>query len=93
MPVLDAAITTRLEKSDKRDVTAIVEGLGFDVPSVTRAFYKQIIRTGRVPLDLTVGAYNTADPAYLESEEFFSSGAQGSYLRPADLVSDILAGA
>ncbi|MDJ1122461.1 hypothetical protein QJ043_04225 [Olsenella sp. YH-ols2217] len=91
MATMDAAITTRLPKGDKEAVTSIVETLGFDVPSVTRAFYLQIIRTGHIPLDMTVETYNTEDPAFLESEAFFASGRAGSYTDTAEMLADILA--
>ncbi len=43
-----ASVTIRVEESTKRAVRAIAEDFGFDISSITRAFYKQIEREGKI---------------------------------------------
>lgn len=50
-----AQITVRIPDGDKREATRIVTELGLDMSTVTRAFYRQIIRERRLPLDLSLG--------------------------------------
>lgn len=47
-----ATMTIRCSEDDKRAAAEVAEYYGFDLSSVTRAFWKQIGRTGRIPLDL-----------------------------------------
>ena len=46
------SVTIRVDESTKRAVSAIAEDFGFDISSITRAFYKQIEREQRIPLNL-----------------------------------------
>lgn len=45
-------MTIRCSEVDKKAAAAVAEYYGFDLSSVTRAFWKQIARTRRIPLDL-----------------------------------------
>ena len=47
-----ASVTIRVDESTKQTVSAIAEDFGFDISSITRAFYKQIEREQRIPLNL-----------------------------------------
>lgn len=47
-----ASVTIRVDESTKQAVSAIAEDFGFDISSITRAFYKQIEREHRIPLTL-----------------------------------------
>ena len=47
-----ASVTIRIDESTKQAVSAIAEDFGFDISSITRAFYKQIEREQRIPLTL-----------------------------------------
>lgn len=47
-----ASVTIRAEESTKRAVRAIAEDFGFDISSITRAFYKQIERERKIPPSL-----------------------------------------
>lgn len=47
-----ASVTIRVDESTKQAVSAIAEDFGFDISSITRAFYKQIEREQRIPLTL-----------------------------------------
>ncbi|GAA0634144.1 type II toxin-antitoxin system RelB/DinJ family antitoxin [Bifidobacterium pullorum] len=48
-----ASVTVRVDEDTKRRASMIAEDLGFDLSSVTRAFYRQIVRERRIPLDLS----------------------------------------
>ena len=100
-----AQITLTLDEGDKAEVTTIVEGLGLDLSSVTRAFYKQIIRQRRVPLDLALGSDELPEapaPSLHEVDPLSGIGERPSYLssdplsgigeRPSYLSSDPLTG-
>lgn len=41
------------DERDKREAARVAEYYGFDPSSVTRAFWKQMGRTGRIRLDLS----------------------------------------
>ena len=41
-----ASVTIRVDEQTKRDAAEIVVDFGFDLSSVTRAFYRQIVREG-----------------------------------------------
>ena len=47
-----ASVTIRVDETTKRAASAIAEDFGFDLSSITRAFYKQIVREQRIPLNL-----------------------------------------
>lgn len=47
-----ASVTVRVDDATKREASAIAEDFGLDLSSVTRAFYKQIVREHRIPLSL-----------------------------------------
>ena len=46
------SVTIRVDESTKQAASAIAEDFGFDISSITRAFYKQIEREHRIPLTL-----------------------------------------
>lgn len=47
------SVTVRVDDATKKQATDIVEDLGLDLSSVTRAFYRQIVRENRIPLSLS----------------------------------------
>ena len=46
-------VTIRVDEKTKKDAQKVVNKLGFDLSSVTRAFYKQIARNQSIPLSLS----------------------------------------
>ena len=46
-------VTIRIDEETKRAAAAVASEYGFDLSSVTRAFYRQIARERRVPLNLS----------------------------------------
>lgn len=47
-----ASVTVRVDAETKAEAARIAEDFGFDLSSVTRAFYRQIAREQRIPLTL-----------------------------------------
>ncbi len=45
-------MSIRIDEEEKKQAAKIAEYYGFDLSSVTRAFYKQMIREKRIPLNL-----------------------------------------
>ena len=48
-----SSVTIRVDSNTKKEASHIAEHFGFDLSSVTRAFYKQMIRENRIPLNLS----------------------------------------
>lgn len=59
-----ATMTIRCSDADKKAAAEVAEYYGFDLSSVTRAFWKQMGRTHRIPLDL---GYEEPNEESLES--------------------------
>ncbi|MDO5722422.1 MAG: type II toxin-antitoxin system RelB/DinJ family antitoxin [Actinomycetaceae bacterium] len=67
-----ASVTVRVDDETKEAAAAIAEDFGFDLSSVTRAFYRQMIRENRIPLNLSYGEPNDASlKALAESKRMF----------------------
>lgn len=48
-----ASVTVRVDAQTKKEAADIAEDFGLDLSSVTRAFYRQIVRERRIPLTLS----------------------------------------
>lgn len=70
-----ASITIRVDDETKAQATKIVEDFGFDLSSVTRAFYRQMVRENRIPLNLSYQEPNELSVESLrEAREILASG-------------------
>lgn len=70
-----ASVTIRVDESTKRAVSAIAEDFGFDISSITRAFYKQIEREQRIPLTLEYPKPNSeSQESIREADEIARNG-------------------
>ena len=58
-----------MDEETRREAARIAEDLGFDLPSVTRAFYRQIVRENRLPL-----AYLAPHTESREADEIITRG-------------------
>lgn len=58
------SITVRIDEPTKQRLSDIADDLGLDTSSITRAFYKQIVREQRIPLNLS---YEEPNEKSLES--------------------------
>ena len=85
-----ATVTVRVDSSDKEQAAKIAEFFGFDLSSVTRAFYKQMIRERRIPLDLSMGEPNDDSlQAIKEADEFFASGRPARFESAAEMIASL----
>ena len=70
-----ASVTIRVADKTKAEASKIVEDFGFDLSSVTRAFYRQIVRENRVPLNLSYGEPNEESlESIAEAKRIIESG-------------------
>lgn len=70
-----ASVTVRVDEETKAEATAIVEDFGFDLSSVTRAFYRQIVRERRIPLSLSYSEPNEESlQSVKDAEEILEKG-------------------
>ena len=60
-------VTVHISDADKQQVDYIVKELGLDMTTVTRTFYRQIVREQRVPLDFSLGLPAETEEAMEES--------------------------
>lgn len=82
-----ASVTVRVDEETKAEAARIVEDFGFDLSSVTRAFYRQIVREQRIPLNLSYLEPNEESlEAIRETEEMIRSGVGKSYASGRDLI-------
>ena len=73
-----ASVTIRVDDETKAEAIEIVEDFGFDLSSVTRAFYRQIVRERRIPLGLSYDVPNDETIAALrEDAEILATGGTG----------------
>lgn len=73
-----ASVTVRVDEATKAAAAAIAEDFGFDLSSITRAFYRQIVREQRIPLTLEYPRPNRESlEALRETEELIASGSAG----------------
>ena len=73
-----SSVTVRIDDQTKTDVTRIVEDFGFDLSSVTRAFYRQIVRENRIPLNLSYPEPNEESlQSIRDAEEILANGGRG----------------
>lgn len=83
-----ASVTIRVDDETKAEAIKIVEDFSFDLSSVTRAFYRQIVRERRIPLSLSYDVPNDETIAALrEGAEILATGGTGqSFSSGRDLL-------
>lgn len=70
-----SSVTVRVDEETKVRAAQIAEDFGFDLSSITRAFYKQIVRENRILLNLSYREPNAESfEALREAEEIVTSG-------------------
>lgn len=73
-----ATMTIRCDEADKVAAAAVAEYYGFDLSSVTRALWKQMARTNRIPLDFQSYEPNVESlQAIRETKEIIAAGGTG----------------
>lgn len=87
-----ATLTIRIDDDLKREASEVADYYGLDLSSVTRAFYKQMVNTRRIPLTFAPEEPNAESlDAIREGDVFLASGKKGRFDSGADLVAAALA--
>ncbi len=74
-----SSVTIRVDKETKQKASLIAEDFGFDLSSITRAFYKQIVREQRIPLNLEYPKPNKESLDSIKDAEAIISKGEGGY--------------
>lgn len=87
-----ATLTIRVDDDLKREASEVADYYGLDLSSVTRAFYKQMVNTRRIPLTFAPEEPNAKSlEAIREGDAFLTSGKEGRFGTGADLVAAAMA--
>ena len=87
-----STLTIRIDGDLKREASEVADYYGLDLSSVTRAFYKQMVNTRRIPLTFEPEEPNAESlEAIREGDAFLSSGKEGRFANGADLVAAAMA--
>ena len=87
-----STLTIRIDSGLKEGASSVVEHYGFDLSTITRAFYTQIVNTNAIPLSLDYEQPNKESLASIrETEELMQSGTGESYANAHDMLVAALA--
>lgn len=87
-----SSMTIRIDDDLKREASEVANYYGLDLSSVTRAFYKQMVNTRRIPLTFAPEEPNSESlEAIREGDAFLSSGKKGRFDSGDDLIAAALA--
>lgn len=85
-------LTIRIDEDLKREASEVADYYGLDLSSVTRAFYKQMVNTHRIPLTFAPEDPNTESlEAIREGDAFLASGNKGRFTNGSDLIAAAMA--
>lgn len=86
-----STLTIRIDGELKRGASEVADYYGLDLSSVTRAFYKQMVNTRRIPLAFAPEKPNAESlEAISEGDAFLASGKKGRFANGADLIAAAL---
>lgn len=86
-----STLTIRIDSDLKNEAASICDYYGLDLSTATRAFYKQIVNTHRIPLTFSSEEPNTGSlQAIAKGDEFLSSGEPGCYRDGRSLIAAAL---
>lgn len=90
-----SSVTVRVDEETKRGAARVAEYYGFDLSSVTRAFWKQMVREDAVPLTLRSERPNEESlEAIRETEEIIEKMKRGelpTYASADEMFDEFLA--
>ena len=73
-----SSVTVRVDDDIKNQAAKIADDFGFDLSSVTRAFYKQMVREQRIPLTLSYPEPNDESAQSIkEADAIIAKGEPG----------------
>lgn len=82
-----STLTIRIDDDLKRGASEVADYYGLDLSSVTRAFYKQMVNTRRIPLTFVPEEPNAESvEAIHDGDAFLASGKEGCFSSGADLI-------
>ena len=82
-----STLTIRVDEDIKREASELARFYGLDLSSVTRAFYKQMVNTHRIPLTFADDEPNAESLAAIEEgDRFLESGRAGRFSDGASLI-------
>ena len=85
--MVTTTLTIRIDDDLKREASEVADYYGLDLSSVTRAFYKQMVNTRRIPLTFAPEEPNAESlEAIREGGAFLASGKKGRFDNGADLI-------
>lgn len=85
-------LTIRIDDALKREASEVADYYGLDLSSVTRAFYKQMVNTRRIPLTFAPEEPNAESLETIrEGDVFLASGKEGRFDNGADLIAAAMA--
>ena len=88
----NTTLTIRIDDDLKREAAEVADYYGLDLSSVTRAFYKQMVNTRRIPLTFAPDEPNAESlEAIREGDAFLSSDKEGRFDTAADLAATAMA--
>lgn len=77
MAEMESLVTIEVDDKTLEEASRVAENFGLDLPLVTKAFYEQIVREGRIPLNLSDFEPNDESlEAIRETEEIISFGSE-----------------
>ena len=79
------SVTVRVDEATKLAASSIAEDFGFDLSSVTRAFYKQIVREQRIPLNLEYPKPNKESLDSIKDAERIITDCEPGYASADDM--------
>ena len=92
LKMASSTLTIRIDDDLKRQASEVADYYGLDLSSVTRAFYKQMVNTHRIPLTFAPEEPNAESlEAINEGNEFLTSGKKGRFANGGDLISAAMA--
>ena len=84
-----ASVTVRVDESTKLAASSIAEDFGFDLSSITRAFYKQIVREQRIPLNLQYPKPNRESLDSIADAERIIASSELGYANASDMFAEM----
>ncbi len=82
-----STLTIRVDEDLKREAAEVASYYGLDLSSVTRAFYKQMVNTHRIPLTFAPEEPNDESLAAIaEGDRFLSSEKTGRFTNVHDPI-------
>ena len=82
-----STLTIRIDDDLKRGASEVADYYGLDLSSVTRAFYKQMVNTRRIPLTFAPDEPSIESlEAIREGDAFLASGDEARFDNGASLV-------